>query len=40
MPSLILQQYATLIPIELDEVAQVDGASPAPWNYMMATAII
>jgi multiple sugar transport system permease protein len=25
---LILQQYATLIPIELDEAAQVDGASP------------
>ncbi len=26
---LILQQYATLIPIELDEAARVDGASPA-----------
>jgi multiple sugar transport system permease protein len=26
---LILQQYARLIPIELDEAAQVDGASPA-----------
>ncbi len=26
---LILQQYATLIPLELDEAAQVDGASPA-----------
>ena len=25
---LILRQYATLIPIELDEAAQVDGASP------------
>ena len=25
---LILQQYATLIPIELDEAARVDGASP------------
>jgi multiple sugar transport system permease protein len=25
---LILQQYARLIPIELDEAAQVDGASP------------
>jgi multiple sugar transport system permease protein len=25
---LILQQYATLIPIELDEAAKVDGASP------------
>jgi multiple sugar transport system permease protein len=25
---LILKQYATLIPIELDEAAQVDGASP------------
>lgn len=25
---LILQQYASLIPIELDEAAQVDGASP------------
>jgi multiple sugar transport system permease protein len=77
---LILQQYAKLIPRELDEAAQVDGASPlavyrsiylpltapalaavgtfalllawneylyqffdadeAPWNYMMATAIV
>ncbi|OLD95541.1 MAG: hypothetical protein AUG80_16395 [Candidatus Rokubacteria bacterium 13_1_20CM_4_68_9] len=55
---LILRHYATLIPIELDEAAQVDGASPgevyrriylplmapalaaAPWNYMMAAAII
>jgi multiple sugar transport system permease protein len=26
---LILRQYATLIPIELDEAARVDGASPA-----------
>jgi multiple sugar transport system permease protein len=26
---LILRQYATLIPVELDEAAQVDGASPA-----------
>jgi multiple sugar transport system permease protein len=26
---LILQQYATLIPMELDEAARVDGASPA-----------
>ena len=26
---LILRQYGTLIPIELDEAAQVDGASPA-----------
>ncbi len=26
---LILQQYARLIPLELDEAAQVDGASPA-----------
>jgi multiple sugar transport system permease protein len=26
---LILQQYARLIPIELDQAAQVDGASPA-----------
>jgi multiple sugar transport system permease protein len=26
---LILQQYAKLIPLELDEAAQVDGASPA-----------
>lgn len=26
---LILQQYATLIPIEVDEAARVDGASPA-----------
>jgi multiple sugar transport system permease protein len=26
---LILQRYATLIPIELDEAARVDGASPA-----------
>jgi multiple sugar transport system permease protein len=26
---LILRQYATLIPLELDEAAQVDGASPA-----------
>lgn len=25
---LILRQYATLIPVELDEAAQVDGASP------------
>src|SRR5678815_287408 len=25
---LILQQYATLIPIELDEAARMDGASP------------
>jgi multiple sugar transport system permease protein len=25
---LILEQYATLIPIELDEAARVDGASP------------
>jgi len=25
---LILRQYATLIPIELDQAAQVDGASP------------
>ena len=25
---LILQQYATLIPMELDEAARVDGASP------------
>ena len=29
---LILRQYATLIPIELDEAAQVDGASPG-WVY-------
>src|SRR5262249_56145677 len=27
---LILQQYAKLIPLELDEAAQLDGASPVP----------
>ena len=31
---LILQQYAKLIPIELDEAAQVDGASP--WSGVSA----
>jgi len=34
---LILRQYATLIPIELDEAARVDGASPGHvyrWIYL------
>jgi multiple sugar transport system permease protein len=30
---LILQQYAKLIPVELDEAARVDGASP--WQVYM-----
>ena len=37
---LILQQYAKLIPIELDEAAQVDGASPVqvyPVSYTHLT---